>query len=607
MVNSKVNLYNYGTNYALEYKTFGDNILKNCEETLHKAGIFTTKKQSNSPLAQNPIKGISVEKTPDNIDEITDNKKTNDKANTQYNNEKTNTISSTKNIASDSYTKLAKKEQSLSTKTKLSPVEGSALRDINEAVNTYEDIENIGHKHLEQLTEELPEHGNLSGGTILSAEKEGSTRTQEYQLSIKNTWQSKSKKFGVVFNGQIGSKYTQAKAKSEAAIDDIDIDIDDDDNGDTDSNIKPNVDDSKGSNISEQQQNDADKLQSFKLKEYTGNAELHARYDTGRILIGGGVNYNRYNNGTQIANVYGSAVEKRSGIGGDITRRMTIIVDPETGERTLKSEMKVKIDIINNKANYYDDDEKSNLSEESATENNNDEINNIKDSDSEDDSYRTDTKGIKINSDGKSLNDDVNTENQKLREFNKRKDGTGIDLDFEYDQNKCGILGKYGFNITDNKEKNSLIQVSPILGVYDFTSPVEEEEDDEAVRITTGGLIEVNKEYANGSKFEGSGSIIYTRNMETGHQPTNTIYALLNLGYDNPKKKFYIGIDAAHIKSNSNIKISYLNTNVNKDFKNINLRLNAGISNITTYDDSSTDYQVSAHVTYTIPYGGKKK
>ena len=54
--------------------------------------------------------------------------------------------------------------------------------------------------------------------------------------------------------------------------------------------------------------------------------------------------------------------------------------------------------------------------------------------------------------------------------------------------------------------------------------------------------------------------------METGYSPTNTSYALLNLSYDNPKKKLYVGLDAAYIKSNIDIK--YVNANVNKDFKN---------------------------------------
>ena len=319
-------------------------------------------------------------------------------------------------------------------------------------------------------------------------------------------------------------------------------------------------------------------------KEISGNVSISTRYDAGRLFIGGGIDHNRYNKHTQITDIYASAIDKKSGIGGDLTRRAIVSTDPSTGERTLKSEMKLKIDIINNKANYDEDDNET-----------------ITSTNSSDDSYRTDTKSIRISSSGESLNNEVNEDNEELQNFNKKKDGTGLDLDFEYDNSKCGILGKYGFNVVNDKDNKAIVQASPIFGLYDYTSPTDE--DHEALKITAGGLIELNKKYSDGSILQGSGSLIYTRKMETGYSPTNTSYALLNLSYDNPKKKLYVGLDAAYIKSNIDIK--YVNANVNKDFKNVNLRLNAGISNVNGYAQDCTDYQISAQVTYTIPYGGK--
>ncbi len=602
-----------GQNYAEDYKRFGENILQETANNLAKIRIFPQRKLQ-VPTFQEPIKGLTVEhnenqeETAEGDDVSAENNSNKSESNTnQYKNDSNEGFSDTKSVKNASYSKLISKEQRIHAKSSSKMSDRKAEAQLGELVNTMDDIDDLGKQHISELNDtELPDGGVLKGGFYYETEGGQGQYNSNYRAVVNNTWQNKSKNFGIIFNGNIGYK----AAQEDIGEDDYSkyFDNDDDTNGEksveqaTDSisgNLQKKTENPQepSEKDTENQPKPSEAAPSY-TKNMTGDFSLKARYSNEDILVGAGVAANFHSPDHKMLDINATVIYL--GIGADLIRR-TNFVRTSDGQMNSSSEMKLKLDLISNKRHKAEDDPKD-QADDVTGETLSDEV-----SDSGDDSnvaYNQDLKELKVGEKGLANKEKADSINKDLSAFYDSRAGKGFDLDFEYDDSKCGFISTYGFNVVDKQDKGTKLQIGPVLGVYDYNTPGEEEENKEALQVTVGTIVDFSKVYCDGSELSCRTNLVYKRIMEQGSKPSNIGYLTFTGSYDNPKKNFYAGVDAGYIKTD--MAFSYVNANINKDFKNFNVRLNVGATNIKGLDLNDSEYQVSAQLTYTIPYGKKK-
>ncbi len=600
-----------GQNYSEEYQKFGENILQETANNLAKHGIFP-QRHLQTPSWQEPIKGLAVEHQ-----EAKDEKPTEKEDNSQSKGKSKETVktnlykkdrsgnfsSSSKSTTRDSYSKLASKESQLHTQDITKMSEQKAETEIGQLVDTMEDIDDLGKQHIADLHNTvLPDNGMISGGLYFEVNSNQGKTNASYRATVKNSWQNSAKNFGIVVNGNIGYKINSNSENNDDDFDFSELSYLDDE----DENIPSAQQTSSAQQPASEQKpvidekpvldSDTQQTENERKNFLSGDISVRARYSFDDFIVGGGVAANIYSPNHKILDINATVIY--SGIGADLIRRTNFVKNSE-GKVVPTSEMKLKLDLINNK-NKADGNSKNNNATPVKVDDSDIEV-----SDAEISAIAYNQgKGLKVGGDGLASKDEADATNQEIFAFYNSRAGKGFDLDFEYDSSKCGFVSTYGFNIVNKPDKGVKFQASPVLGLHDYNSPGEKESKD-AIQLTVGGIADFSKIYADGSELSCRASITSKRIMEQEAKPLNFSYITFEGNYDNPKKNLYVGLEAGYIKTDMNF--SYINANVNKDYKNFNVRLNAGATRTKGLGLDESDYQVSAQVTYTIPYGKKNK
>ena len=201
------------------------------------------------------------------------------------------------------------------------------------------------------------------------------------------------------------------------------------------------------------------------------------------------------------------------------------------------------------------------------------------------------------------LRKEIINEADELGQKTIEKKGKGFNLDFEYDDSKCGFIGEYGFDLLKKENQNSKFVVAPVFGVYDYTPPTDE--DAESFKGTIGVASEFNKTWADGQSVNASMYAVCNRVVAKGHHPQDTQYLVFKGGYNNPKKKFSVNADAGLVRTNA-MNVAYAEADVNYSTKNFDLGLETGYARFKAYGKSDHDYQVALKCKYNIPYKTKK-
>ncbi len=539
-------------NYAESYKLYGEKVCKESEQILKKAGI--TIPIGKSPEQQDePIKGLSVEKTDDT-------KKSNTHGTTHKTREKGAT--NLTRVVNNTYNKLVSTQNKLTQKANLSESETEGLEDVNDLVNTVDDIDNIGQSHIDNLTEEMPESGLIQGNIYTSVERAKGTQTNTFHAIVNNQWQNKNKTFGITASASYGyehNKYTGNSFEFDFESDSDTTepkDLDTASTKTTDPTSAPKKDESDvpAADNSEQLSSETSKM---------GSISINTRFDSNKITLGAGIDSNFYPNSNQIHDQHITILHKDTNIGADLTRRTVVTKDEKTGETIQKSQMKFKIDLVNRK--------KDNLLSNNRTD-----------------------KQSQQESEVSLADDTTATEDNPLLNI-----GKGWDIDFEYDNSKCGIAAQYGINLVNKPQKQFNLTIAPVAGIYDYTSPTDNNA--EAVKGTAGLITEISKGWNDGQRVNASIIGAINRVAQNGAAPSDTKYISFEGSYINPGKNIFASLEAGAIDT-GNMKMRYAELNAGYDIKDFNIGLHAGITNIKDNESSDNNYELGLKVAYRIPY-----
>ena len=450
------------------------------------------------------------------------------------------------NSLNDSYRNLLRKNVGLRASD---TADGTDLTN-NNLTEALEDIDNAGKEHIRNLQSTLPDDGLLSGSVSFTHESSEAELTETTYVNINNSWQNKKKNFGIFASGTLNYE------KSISKIENTDV-----------PEVQNNQTDTGNNDYGAFVQNETN------TKNFSGNFSLNARYDTKDVIVGGGVSATFYNDEDKMYDIFVTGVHKPSKIGFDLTRRTIKVKDSESGESVSKSKMKLKVDIIDRKSNNdeFEFDNPIKPHEVSLPSESNEEI------------------------------QKANEENNKIKNL-KAKNGSGIDVDFEYDDTKCGVLVGYGVNLVNNPKTATRLTVAPVLGLYSYS----EADESDAAKITFGGNIEFKKIYPAGQRISADLSVINDRIAAQGSKPVDAFYTIFSGSYTNPRAKLSTNLDAGYIKSGSN-SIAYVEGNIGYQIKDFNIGVKGGYSTASGeefYDEHTT--QIGASVTYTIPYKTRK-
>ncbi len=184
------------------------------------------------------------------------------------------------------------------------------------------------------------------------------------------------------------------------------------------------------------------------------------------------------------------------------------------------------------------------------------------------------------------------------------KDGTGFNVDFEYDNTKCGFIAEYGINIINNPEKRVKLVAAPVLGAYRYSTP--KEENNEALQMAFGSVVEFQKEWRNGQTLNAEFCAVKEGIYEQGDKPKYSHYITFEGNYNNPRKRISANLTAVHIKTQET-SLSSIEANVNYSAKNFDIGLQAGINKIVAFGEVNNNYQVGIRGSYYLPYKTSKK
>lgn len=523
-----------------------------------------------------------------------------------------NSFSDTNSTVNNVYTTLANKQSQLSSKNNLKSSQQKGLNEVGNFVNAMDDIESAGQSHIDALDEELPENGYVSGSMTSGYQRNSGEESFSFEANIKNSWQNKSKTFGIVASGSFG--YTQTRTAGESFdITDSDLDEfydDSDDEGDDNSEVKTatqssarrlnrSADKSADSEDSGDSGDAETDLMNSIERSRTGNISINARYKRGGYTYGAGLVSNFMSDKSQMHDQF-ITVKTPFDVSADLMRRTHVSYDSETGERSSKAQMKLKLDILNRgkdeDISQYDETQEP-VSDDTEVINKNDaavQVSDDQDSDSENPSEERLSNIIK---------NDTITKVQEDAKKHKVKDGSGWDVDFKYDDNVCGFAAEYGINIINNPENKERFTVAPLIGAYDHTSPADD--DDEAFQGSVGISSEYKKMWKDGESVNLSLTSVANRVMEGGKKPQDLVYTVFSGSYKNPRKKLNVDVDAGVIKSD--VSLVYVEAGVSKQFKNLNVTAQGGYSYTKFGSSKDKSFQFLLTGTYNIPYGKKKK
>ena len=617
---SKITL---GADSIAKYKQFGENVLKESKATLKKSGITVPLGQGEKD-ADAPIKGLTIEHVDTPYDEPAEvpteapteilsetlaeeptepsagpeSQKQDNKSETEKNHKiSVNNYSFTdsKSSLSNTYNALVSQNSAFSNKDNLSGIEMSNHDALNNLIDVMDDIDDAGQRHIDDLTKKYPDYGHLSGEVYASYEKNNLNKTTIFQGNINNSWQNKSKTFVITGSASFGYEKTKT---SDVVNDNVKFDGDDSDIESAAARIKTrNVEDDN-----QDSQNTDDISQSLKQTDKSGNFSLNMRLNKKKYVYGVGINSNFSSDGVQIHDQNVSVMHKSSGLAGDLTRRTTVTKDELTGETIVRSQNKLKISIVSR--NEDSENPFAVDSEDKTTEENNiAEENDIQ----EEDNYQVSSEKVikkdSVNPEIKKLESEIQQDAEELK--GKIKDGSGFNIDFEYNDSNCGVLTQYGIHLIDKPQEQTRLTIAPVLGVYDHTPA--EEEDAESLRLTVGSVAEFKKYYKNGNKIEADLCVTANRIATQGCKPSDTKYAVFNGSFINPRKKFSVGLNAGTI-SNSEMSVKYAELNASLRAKHSTWGLQAGVTNydLNSIGVSDTNYIIGAKCTFDLNYKTKK-
>ena len=494
-----------GIQGANRYKIFGEKVLDESRTILLNAGVTIPVGAPSNKETNKAMTGLVVEHPEEEPDSKKD-KAANEAATsnaTQKNANSRSKFNDSRSSLNNTYRNLVRKNVGLNSKP------GSSLTN-NNLTEALDNIDNVGKEHIKSLNNDLPEDGLLSGSITHTYEASKSETTSTTNLNINNSWQNKRKNFGIDASASINYENSYSKSQEKS---------------DEDSTYVQN-------------ENNKGKI--------SGNFSVNARYNTKDLILGGGVSSTYYNDSDKMLDINVSGIHKPSKMGFDLMRRTITVKDTETGEVVSKSNMKLKVDIIDRK---HEDEMDIPVDE------------------------KIEPHHIKLPSESSEEIQQAKDEDNKIKSV-KSKYGSGFDVDFEYDDTKCGFISEYGVNLINNPKTNTRLTVSPVLGLYSYSGT---ENSEEAAKLTFGGCVEFSKKWADGKTIDADLVVLNDRIAAQGSKPVDAFHAIFTGYYSNPKKNFNVNLDAGYIKSGNN-SIGFIEGKVDYQVKNFNIGVKGGYS-----------------------------
>lgn len=544
--------------HVAKYRENASKIVENSKNILKKASVpvpivkTTEKKDLNEP-----VKGFDLEHVEEDSAQKSDKKTDESRDMPETVGEDITDMDSSVNQTYSDILELENKMNKI--KSDFSAPRDVGLQSVSEFVDNMEDIEDAGQNHIDDLSAKYPEGGNINGTAYLSYDQNDDEKTVSAYANVSNTWQNKNKTLVVKANGIFGYERTQSAAESTNPFENY---FDDEDE-DTETLEAKSVMEQIPEQIPEQASDELDiPSSSYSKTTKFGKIALGVRKDTPKMTYGIGATSNFYSDGNQVHDQHISAKYKALGIAGDLMRRTVVSKDEDTGETITRSQMKVKLDLIN------------------------------RNKETEDDNYIAETENAEVNADeGEQNNETVKT----------RRNGTGLDVDFKYDDTVCGFGAEYGFSLS--KKENTKFIVAPVVGLYDYTNPNGDEA--ESLKGTIGVISEFEQKWKDGKKLDLRFYGAVNRVVQSGSHPSDSSFALLEGNYRSAKGNFSVNGQAGIVQV-SDINMKFAEVNVNQKIKNGNIGVGASYSKVNAFDGDIEDFQVTAKYTYNIPYKTKK-
>ena len=336
------------TNYAEEYKAFGEKVLSENEKTLKKVGItpppLFSKKDDDD---DKKMMGLIVEKT--TTEEQDNDTANNDEKNTDSVKKssipKNNTLSnvkSTSGMLNTVYKNSIKKGNF--------QAEGTDQELVSDVDDFSEDLEESDGKDdnddfAEFMSDDYENGFHLNGSGYAYHEKSKNSSTQSFSAEVSGSYKSKNGKFtlsyGSSFEYSINKttfNYSEEEQKATEELDNIDnanaAALDNADN--TQTNTVP-ANQTKIKTETEQQKNQS------------GNANIMAKYRDNTFTYAGGFEANIFNNNTEEYYIKGGVMHNSSGIAATIIRKIEVSRF-EDGEKYVDNKMGVKLHLLKPKA-----------------------------------------------------------------------------------------------------------------------------------------------------------------------------------------------------------------------------------------------------------------
>lgn len=546
------------------YNKTGKEVLAACQETLKKVNV-PIPVVDNSNKKEN-VAGLQVEHAEENTKPEDKDKKEDaieDKKESQTdfdisNSVKAGKFSGNNSTVNDTYTKFISKEN------KIINTSTSNSVTVQNFTDAMDDIEAAGKQHIAALDDQLPESGNVSGSFTSSYQKSTWENNCSFQANVTNAWQNKKKNFGIVASGSIG--YEEKKININAS----DIDIKDlvDDYDEYAKSSTQSTSASEDESVIPEEVND-------KITKKFGSIAVNMRLKKDNFTYGGGIVSTFSAENTQIHDQFitikhndtGTLID---GVSADLTRRTYVSFDDITGEKYSNSQMKLTVDLVDRGKN--------------------------EDVDAEDtDDTLSETESTSL------IENDARTAAEEDVKNHKIKDGSGLDVDFKYDDTVCGAEFQYGINVINNKKNKERLTVAPVVGAFDYSAS---DSEPEAFKATLGIASEYKKKWNDGSSVDASIYAVANRVVQSGSSPKDLCYVVASGQYSNPRKKLDVNLDAGIIKNE--ISTAYVEASATKQMKHLDIGLQVGVSKTKVGNYVDNNFQVVVSGKYNIPYKTKK-
>ncbi len=564
-----------GEKAVSDYNKTAKTVLSECQDTLKKSNVPIPIVDSKDKKEN--VAGLQVEHADEDTQTKVEDKQDEDKNYKDGKAAKEGKFSSNTSIVNNSYSKIVSKGNKI---IKTSSSSSSGVSAVQNFMESLDDIEDAGKSHIAALDDQLPESGNISGGFTTSYQKNTGSSNFSFQGNVTNAWQNKKKNFGIVASASVG--YDNEKVSGET------FDFDIKDLEDLDENI--DVEDiDKSVKSSNKSTSDSSDVNDSEVEEISKAAEEHSNEGGankfGSIAVNMRLKKEKFTYGagfvstfspekTQVHDQFITVKHNKTGsfidgVGADLMRRTVVSFDEETGERYSRSQMKLTVDLV-------DRGKDEDIVEEVPDD-------------------------LSLTEENKLFTNAVRSEAEADIKKHKVKDGSGLDVDFKYDQMVCGAELQYGINVINNKKNKERLTIAPVVGAFDHSSS---ETEPEAFQTTLGVASEYKKKWKNGSSLDASIHAVSNRVVQSGSSPSDLCYVVANGRYNNPRKKLSVSVDAGVIKNK--ISMAYIEASASKQMKNFDLEVQAGISKTKTGNNVDNSFQVLVTGKYNIPYKTKK-